>query len=283
MNEHKLYQRLIAMIVSVFMVLGMLPVSVFAETYLERMGGEIVAFEALPEETASQEVALGTSLDDLDLPSSLMATVRLTAADVQDSGEDVQDSGVVDSGEAPEDSAELTIPVPVTWNPEPDYDGDTVGTYVFTADAGDLIVDTELPEITVTVQAISMMTASAVLRSGTTVNKSYETMVGATLEMDINDLTGIADILYFDRNKDHPFQPGAKIQRWAKEWSAYYVAQRKRRNVYAINAHVPKTFACPSSSQTVSTRRTGINIRKQAFWLIQFTRFRLLENEIPMA
>ena len=182
MNQHKPAQRILAMALSVVMVLGMTPISAAAEILPIGASGEIIAFEALSEETINREVVLGTSLEDLDLPETLMATMRVaTETDAEEPVQDepVQDSGepqqqeepevpaaegegelVQDSGEPatpPEadetEPQERTVSVPVTWDSEPDYDGSTAGTYLFTAQLEEgYALSAELPQITVTVR-----------------------------------------------------------------------------------------------------------------------------------
>jgi hypothetical protein len=187
MNQHKLSRRLLAMALSVVMVLGMLPATAAAENLPAGTSGEIVSFEPLPEATAAQTVALGTPLEDLDLPETLMATVRFavyTDEPVQDSGntvqqepeqnsESVQQDQVTD-GEVTEENeeapaagqeavepaqedpdtgyTETTISVPVKWTASSDYDGNTAGVYVFTAETEGFTLSAETPTITVTVQ-----------------------------------------------------------------------------------------------------------------------------------
>lgn len=219
MNTHKPARRLTALALSMLMVFGMTPVSVAAQT-TESNGvtDEIIAFEALSEEITTQQVALGTSLEDLNLPQSLNATVRVAAAidetepdePVLDSGEPVQEddadmqkgdeasddadgedvsapaddepqegtpsdaqeseesSGNADGEDAstpaddepqedtPSDAEEssfmdIDIPVLAEWTSSPEYDGGTVGVYIFTAEIKDFAVSAETPVITVTV------------------------------------------------------------------------------------------------------------------------------------
>ena len=97
MSKRKPIQRLTAMVLSVIMVMGMSPVSALAETGAFPIGasGEVTAFEALESDIAVQNVPMGTSQADLELPNTLRATVRLAA-----SGEDP----VLDSGDADSDS-----------------------------------------------------------------------------------------------------------------------------------------------------------------------------------
>lgn len=143
MTTRKPYERLLAMALSIVMVLGMTPVTAMAQTTTDTIG-EIIEFEALSEETANREVSLGTSLEDLNLPGALNATVRVATS--TDAEKPDQDSGEPQF-------EEKDIPVPVTWASEPSYDGGTADTYTFTAEAtGDgYTVSAALPTITVTV------------------------------------------------------------------------------------------------------------------------------------
>ncbi|KAF5065727.1 hypothetical protein DSECCO2_270850 [anaerobic digester metagenome] len=198
MNQHKPSRRLLAMALSVVMVLGMLPITAAAEDLLAGTSGEITAFEKLVDGTVIQTVALGTPFEDLDLPETLTATVRLdtdTDDPVQDSGNAVQQEQVAtgaavtlaqeepaDEGtqqeQAPEEEVspehedtstsdqeavdlvqeesdsgytEMTVPIPVTWTASLDYNENTAGVYVFTAEISGFTVSAELPTITVTV------------------------------------------------------------------------------------------------------------------------------------
>jgi hypothetical protein len=90
------------MVLSVIMVMGMSPVSALAETGAFPIGasGEVTAFEALESDIAVQNVPIGTSQADLELPNTLTATVRLAASGeepVLDSGDADSDSGSADT------------------------------------------------------------------------------------------------------------------------------------------------------------------------------------------
>lgn len=92
MSRHKTKQRMMAMVLSVIMVVGMMPVSALAETgtFPISTSGEISAFEALGLDIAFQYVPFGTGKGDLELPDTLTATLRIAALDkepVLDSGE----------------------------------------------------------------------------------------------------------------------------------------------------------------------------------------------------
>lgn len=93
MIHNKQPRRFLAIALSVVMVLGMLPVSAAAENLTTGSSGEIIAFKKLANGTEMQEVPVGTSFDDLDLPETLTATVRFESdwsEPVQDSGSEVQ-------------------------------------------------------------------------------------------------------------------------------------------------------------------------------------------------
>ena len=150
----------------------------------------IIAYK-LPEEIASQSVALGTSLEDLKLPAYLKATVRIgkleeipmedtkevlqdtdsqseavedlletESADIEDKGDievekdesladgfqsqmdsetDITESGMLELNPDLQlkDAAawwkeEVEEMIAVDWLPSPNYDGEKVGTYIFT-------------------------------------------------------------------------------------------------------------------------------------------------------
>ncbi|WP_324824833.1 S-layer homology domain-containing protein [Sinanaerobacter sp. ZZT-01] len=92
MSRHKTKQRIMAMMLSAIMVVGMMPVSAFAETSTFPIGtsGEIIAFEVLRADSSMRSVSLATNESDLKLPKILTATIRLAVLDeetVLDSGE----------------------------------------------------------------------------------------------------------------------------------------------------------------------------------------------------
>ncbi len=70
-------KRLLSMFLALCMVLTMLPVSAMAEEIHTTIGGsgEIISFAPLTE--TKKAVSLGTSIEDLELPETLTATVRI--------------------------------------------------------------------------------------------------------------------------------------------------------------------------------------------------------------
>lgn len=170
--------RLLSMFLALCMIVTMLPVSAMAEEIHTTIGGsgEIISFAPLAE--TEKAVLLGTSIEDLELPETLTATVR-TAVSI---GEDA----VLDSG-SPETATpatttepewvENTVEIPVTWV-SLDYDMNTEGEYVFTPVVESYTVRAPLPEITVTVGEIPPI-AAVVLDSGGAAKDSYDTFENA--------------------------------------------------------------------------------------------------------
>ena len=199
MSRKKVFHKITAMLLSAVMVVGMTPVPASADTGMlsDGVSGEIIAFEALKSEIAEQSVPLGTSEADLELPDSLTATIRLAASTeepVLDSGETDENSGSADtvSGSAigigkTKDTGtgareEITVSLPVTWQSEPEYDGETAGTYSFMPELQEgfiLTADAELPTITVTV---SEGVASMLAARGTSISLSNGTEYPETME-----------------------------------------------------------------------------------------------------
>ncbi|MGF7059163.1 S-layer homology domain-containing protein [Brassicibacter mesophilus] len=109
MGRNKIIHKITAMLLSAIMVAGMMPVSVLAETDVLPLDGEIIAFEKLDADIATQRVPLGTTEADLALPETLLATIKLAVLGEEtmlDSGEtDLESQGadtVEDSVYSPE-------------------------------------------------------------------------------------------------------------------------------------------------------------------------------------
>ena len=119
MGKHTSGQRLLEIILSVGVALTVLPSIAWAEGSTKTINKQIIAFETLPIKQSQQTVALGTAVDQLDLPDALIATVHISS-----------DETPLDSGEIETDEAEEQA-IPVTWQSSPKYRGDTVGEYTF--------------------------------------------------------------------------------------------------------------------------------------------------------
>ena len=191
---HKLHQRLLAIALSFVMLLGFLPMTAFAESDVPDMGvsGEIIAFESLTEEAANQTVPLGTSLDKLNLPETLTAALRVA----------MPTDATISSGKVSE-TTESTIPVSVTWVSEPEYDGDTEGTCIFTAQMSGYTLSAEPPLITVTVgkaaEKITLL-VDAPLAAGD-VNRTHYAYDATAKKLTIKTNEGPASYKYY---KDIP-------------------------------------------------------------------------------
>lgn len=125
------WKRGLAFLLSFVMMAAQLQFAVMAENSLPKEG-EIAGFAKLPKDVLVQSVPVGTELSQLNLPD-------LLTADIYHINEDgiavLQDN----MGEEESQKAEILITtseedIPVTWNSEPEYDKNTAGSYVFTAD-----------------------------------------------------------------------------------------------------------------------------------------------------
>ncbi|SDP70611.1 Listeria/Bacterioides repeat-containing protein [Eubacterium maltosivorans] len=126
---HKLSIGLILLLMLLFAFL--LNTGVQAEEQnLPQINQIISAFDIPDESLASRDIALGTSLEQLSLPSSLPARVEGSKNEQQ-------------------------LEIPVTWTAQPQYDKDTPGEYRFTAVPAEayILSDTLVaPDLTVTVK-----------------------------------------------------------------------------------------------------------------------------------
>ena len=145
-------KRLLSMFLALCMVVSMLPVTALAEEIHTTIGGsgEIISFAPLTE--TAKAASLGTSIEDLELPETLTATVRtaMPAAEnpTQDSGS--TETATPTAATEPE-WVENTVDIPVKWESTPEYDMETEGAYVFTPVIEGYTVSADLPEITVIV------------------------------------------------------------------------------------------------------------------------------------
>ncbi len=83
MGKKRGMYKLIAIIMSVILVMGVTPVSAIEEKSELPSGasGEIIAFEKLDAELGEQRVLLGTLETDLELPATLMATIQFKVSE----------------------------------------------------------------------------------------------------------------------------------------------------------------------------------------------------------
>lgn len=172
-------KRLWAMLLSAALIVTQLPAVAMAENATPE-DGSIASFEPLDSGVAKQTVDVGTELSELNLPDTVTATIYHVTEDTvipdednieDDSGDtstatpsdaegSVTDNSSGDSSDKDSGTTVTTVTtseeeIPVTWDSEPAYDGDTAGSYVFTADVGGYALSdgAKLPRITVTVSA----------------------------------------------------------------------------------------------------------------------------------
>ncbi len=181
-------KRLWAMFLSAALIVTQLPAVALAENHAPE-DGSIASFEPLDSDVAKQTVPVGTAYEDLNLPDTVTATVYRVTEDTvipdkvnggeadreggseDDSGDSStatpsdakesvsenssKDSSIKGSGKTVTTVTTSRSEIPVTWDSEPAYDGDTEGKYVFTADAGGYALsdNAKLPQITVTISA----------------------------------------------------------------------------------------------------------------------------------
>lgn len=175
-------KKILSMLLILCMMFTMLPVSTMAEEADFTVGtrGEIIEFVPLDEK--EKTVTVGTSIEDLELPETLMATVRTVPDTVTE---------IVYGSEE-----EITVDIPVTWTSEPEYDMDTEGEYVFTPVIDGYTVSAELPRITITVGAATMnpvfsfMSSSNVAQIGET---SYSALQEAVNAVESNQTIKLLD------------------------------------------------------------------------------------------
>lgn len=127
------WKRGLAFLLSFVMIAAQLQFVVMAENSLPKEG-EIAGFAKLPKDVLVQSVPVGTELSQLNLPDLLTADIYHINEDgiavlQENMGEEERES----------QKAEILITtseedIPVIWNSEPEYDKDTAGRYVFTAD-----------------------------------------------------------------------------------------------------------------------------------------------------
>ena len=157
-------KRLWALLLSATLVVTQLPAVAMAENNPPE-DGSITSFESLDSGVAKQTVPLGTELSELNLPDTVAAKVcHVTDDEIVDedaptaSPSDAEGSvsaGSVTGGAIQSTTVTTsTENISVTWDSDPDYDGDAADSYVFTANVdGYALADgVKPPQITVTVK-----------------------------------------------------------------------------------------------------------------------------------
>ncbi len=181
--NNKVSKKILSLALAVLLAVGMIPTATQAAGNASS-NGAIIDFTELPEETANQTVVLGTAIEELSLPDSLTAAVQV-AADIgtkEPEQEATPSEAALFLGErefsepqggdeAKQTEMYFSVPVP-EWTSNPEYDGETIGTYTFTPtlDGGwSLADDVEAPAITVEVvtEITSLNFAAVTLQAST--------------------------------------------------------------------------------------------------------------------
>lgn len=120
----------------------------------------VASFSVLRDDIKKQTVPVGTEQEDLILPDQLEAEIIVWKEEKPDiaTPSQAKEIGIIDEKNLKEEGSTAdsvhTAWIPVTWDSEPEYDGDTEGRYVFTADIGDYMLADSVkpPQIAVTVE-----------------------------------------------------------------------------------------------------------------------------------
>lgn len=121
--------KMAAGLLSLAILFGLLPMGVFAQTLPQAPPAvQLVAFAPLSPQVAVQNVAYGTGLSALTLPTSLAASAK-----AENAGENGAQSGAESGAEGAQTPTLAEILPQVTWAASPEYDGNTAGEYIFSA------------------------------------------------------------------------------------------------------------------------------------------------------
>ena len=187
-------KRLLSMFLALCMIVSMLPVTALAEEIHTTIGGsgEVISFAPLTE--TAKTVSLGTSIEDLELPETLTATVRTAVPAAENPTQDSGSPETASPTTATEPEwEETTVDVPVRWV-SPDYDMNTEGEYIFTSEIEGYTVSAPLPELTVTVGEMPLTAVAMPLGVGA----QTEIANFADLQSAINGAASDLDLMLSD-------------------------------------------------------------------------------------
>ncbi len=194
MYKQRWRKKFVAMILSIAMVLGMIPLSasVLAAGLPIGISDKVIAFDKLAPEFAAQTVPSGTDESILKLPD------KLTVA-----GLAVNNSG------RPDVSEPVTMEIPVTWTPDPEYNKDKPGIYTFTAGITGYTLSAKPPVITVTVgQTAGTVTAFDALADDIRWQNTTEPNLPETVRATVN---GEAAQIPVTWEADHEYDTAAPV------------------------------------------------------------------------
>ncbi len=185
-------KRLLSMLLTLCMIVSLLPVTAMAEEIHTPIGtsGEITSFAPLTE--AEKTASLGTSIEGLDLPETLTATVRTAVPAAENPTQDSGSPQTATPTTATEPEwVENTVDIPVRWG-SPGYDMNTEGEYVFTPGIKGYTVSAQLPEIKVTVGELPLDAAE--MMAPLAISTPTDIAGFAALQTAINNASGELDL-----------------------------------------------------------------------------------------
>ncbi len=213
--------------------------------------GEIIAFEPLEETEIT--ATIGTLIEDLDLPETLIVTVVQSDTNQQTVREEVYSSAYED----------VQIDIPVVWASQPEYDMDIKGEYVFRPVIEDYVVSAELPEIRVTVDEL-LPTSVALGMVSPLAGVTYNIWVGGVQVTDVNkdniSGTGISGNISYNPVTSTLTLDGATIAAvYEKTENDYWGGEEEHQ--YGVYADITdlkmvvtgnNTISCPDASDKFS-------------------------------
>lgn len=142
-------RKQLAFLFTVIIIAVQFPYAALAETDVRDIQ-TVASFSALGDDIKKQTVPIGTEQEELILPDQL--EVEIIAR--QEERTDTATPSQAEKDMVLDEEIVYQAWIPVTWDSEPEYDGDTEGRYMFTADTGDYVLtdSAKLPGITVTVE-----------------------------------------------------------------------------------------------------------------------------------
>ena len=212
-------KKLLSTFLALSMVFSMLPISVFAEEINTPIGenGEITAFMPLTE--TEKTVTIGTSIEDLELPENLTVTVRTDTSITEDNTVDDELTETTPNSNA-QSNNETDVDIPVKWTCTPQYEMNTEGVYVFTPVINNYTISADLPQITVTVEKLTVVARGMQLLTELETTDNLITNPGGEV---IDNGTLLVDNDWMGSNRFNSYQEDVEGILGAQEGN-YYIA-----------------------------------------------------------
>ena len=212
MNMRK-KERILSMLLIVVLIFSSMPFTAIAEgTDAGAPGYFVTGFAALRSGVAAQNVPPGTSRSELTLPDTLTATGIAFAEWIIDEDELLDDTptatdstatAATSSDATEEAQGEIITISGVTWQSEPEYEPDTAGTYIFTAELPEgysLVSGVAAPVIRVEVAAATDAQTGHAITFDIPLNEFGETEFYLTEGIPVTDADLLAGVSAEDEN-----------------------------------------------------------------------------------